>query len=567
MAAGGDAVTRGWRSVSLRAKVTGVTVAILAIGLVVAGIGTAFFLQTSLINGIVDSLRPLAGTNVALQLIDISGNPPKITAKEDAPSPDYFVALYDAHGTLKLTVGGNGAPSPVFPETFPVAQAYITGTQPIWLQNSSGGPQYIAMVTPQNIVDSRTLYTQLVALPTAPVAKVVTAYLGIYALLALVILIAGALGTRWLVTLTFRSLGQVESTAESIAAGDFGQRLTDIEPPTTEVGRLKNALNAMLVHVDSAIDQRDSSVRQMRRFIGDASHELRTPLVTVRGYAELYRIGAIEGDEATAQAMERIEKEAIRMGVLVEDLLALARLDEKHDVAITPVDLRPIARDAAMDVHATSPGRVVTVVDTSEQDAAALAAADADAGAEPVDTPSRTARGRAGATLSRLRRRGRIPTPIRPDLVESASPPAEPIVLADENRVRQVVANLLGNARRYSPDDSPLELRVGVDPVAAMGWIEIIDHGDGIPEQIRAQIFQRFWRADTSRTRETGGSGLGLSIVASIVETLHGTVAVDDTPGGGATFRVALPLAQERDAMEHLTLETQPLTRLTVDEP
>jgi two-component system OmpR family sensor kinase len=140
-----------------------------------------------------------------------------------------------------------------------------------------------------------------------------------------------------------------------------------------------------------------------------------------------------------------------------------------------------------------------------------------------------------------------------------------PIVLGDENRIRQVVANLLGNARRFTAEDSPIDLRLGVDSAAGMGWIEVADHGEGIPEQIRDKIFQRFWRADNSRTRETGGSGLGLSIVASIVEALHGAVTVTETPGGGATFRVAFPLAQERDSAEHLMIETQPLERLPQD--
>jgi two-component system OmpR family sensor kinase len=138
-----------------------------------------------------------------------------------------------------------------------------------------------------------------------------------------------------------------------------------------------------------------------------------------------------------------------------------------------------------------------------------------------------------------------------------------PIVLGDENRIRQVVTNLLGNARRFTAEDSPIELRVGINAALGAGWIEIVDHGEGIPDQIKDKIFQRFWRADNSRTRETGGTGLGLSIVASIVEALHGTVSVADTPGGGATFRVSLPLAEPRDAAEHLQLETQPLTRLT----
>ena len=394
----------------------------------------------------------------------------------------------------------------------------------------------------------------------------------------MIILIASAFLTRWLVTLTFRSLGQVESTAMAIAAGDFSQRLTDIEPMTTEVGRLKSAINTMLGRVDAALSERDSSVKQMRRFIGDASHELRTPLVTVRGYAELYRMGAISGEEDVDQAMDRIEKEAMRMGVLVEDLLALARLDERRDVAIGPVDLRPIARDAALDVRATSPLRPVSVFDTTIVELPPSAPlpeeVDSTQAARRRGGPPTSAIVRAGGgALSLLRRRPRpVPasqansaqelpavSPVAPAAVGGVTPP---IVLGDENRIRQVVANLLGNARRFTADDSPIDLRVGVDTVAGMGWIEVADHGEGIPEQIRDKIFQRFWRADTSRARETGGTGLGLSIVASIVEAHHGAVSVSDTPGGGATFRVAIPLATGRDAAEHLMIETQPIERL-----
>ena len=368
----------------------------------------------------------------------------------------------------------------------------------------------------------------------------------------------------------------------AIAAGDFSQRMTDIEPSKTEVGRLKRAINAMLDRVDAALSQRDATVRQMRRFIGDASHELRTPLVTVRGYAELYRMGAISGDDDIHQAMDRIEKEAIRMGLLVEDLLALARLDERRDVVIAAVDLRPIARDAALDVRAASPVRPVTVVDTT---LSLAPAAELPPIAEPPGkrrTPTSTsAIARAGATLSLLRRKPRpVPAtgaaggddyppmmPVEPEGVpEPAVGAAAPIVRGDENRIRQVVANLLGNARRFTAEDSPIELRVGLDPDARRGWIEVVDHGDGIPDQIKEKIFQRFWRADTSRARETGGTGLGLSIVASIVEALHGRVDVFDTPGGGATFRVAFPLADEREAAEHLLIETQPLERLPMGE-
>lgn len=241
----------------------------------------------------------------------------------------------------------------------------------------------------------------------------------------------------------------------SIAAGDFRQRLTDLEP-TTEVGRLNSAINTMLDRVDGSLAQRDRTVQHMRRFIGDASHELRTPLVSVRGYAELYRMGAIQGEEDTARAMERIEKEAIRMGVLVEDLLALARLDEEREPEIEPLDLRPIARDAALDLRAAAPGRTVTVIDRTVEvtDTATVRIAPIPAPAAAPHTP----RGLSRGTLARLRRRPRQPEQLPAiDFTEVADTPVRtpPIVLGEENKVRQVVTNLLGNARRFSPKTDP----------------------------------------------------------------------------------------------------------------
>ncbi|GAA1679992.1 sensor histidine kinase [Microbacterium lacus] len=527
-------------------------------------------------------LDALARTDVAATLVDFSleDGALQTTRIEDAPATDYRVAIYGpAEGPLIGTAGGRGV-DPVYPEAISLERAQIDQLQPFSLYSEDGEYEFRATVALQELPGAGVFYTQLVALPLASTYQVVAQYIGIYTILAVIILIASAFLTRWLVTLTFRSLGQVESTATAISAGDFSQRLTDIEPMTTEVGRLKSAINTMLGRVDAALSQRDASVRQMRRFIGDASHELRTPLVTVRGYAELYRMGAISGDEDVAQAMERIEKEAMRMGVLVEDLLALARLDERRDVVIAPVDLRPIARDAALDVRATSPLRQVVVIDTTSGPAAPPPSTDDPAPTAPAKTKRRPAPATAAIPrvaanpLSLLRRRPRPGVGALEQVDESALPvetvpvtvvarPA-PIVLGDENRIRQVVTNLLGNARRFTAEDSPIDLRVGVDTEAGMGWIEVADHGEGIPEQIRDKIFQRFWRADTSRARETGGAGLGLSIVASIVEALHGTVSVEETPGGGATFHVAFPLAAPRDAAEHLLIETQPLERLVL---
>lgn len=554
------------------------TVAVLAMGLVATGAGATVFLRNALISNLDSTVEQVAATEIGANLFDIEQMNGVITAREkdNIPRTDYHVALYQPSGEFIASAGG-GEPAPDFPDFYPLEKAYTDGTAAFELTDTETGARFRASIAPLEV--SGDLLPQIVALPVAPVNQVVATFLGIYTILAIITLIIGAFATRFLVTLTFRSLGQVETTADAIAGGDFSLRMTDIEPTTTEVGRLKTAINAMLNRVDAALSQRDATVRQMRRFIGDASHELRTPLVTVRGYAELYRMGAIRGDEDISQSMERIEKEAIRMGVLVEDLLALARLDERRDVIIAPVDLRPVARDAALDLRASAPLRPVTVIDTTAEDHVPPPAADDEpAGPAEARRPPTTALTRAGATLSLLRRRpkpvpatsatgvGPVP-PVAPvEEVPAATGSVPPVVLGDDNRIRQVVANLLGNARRFTAEDSPIELRVGSDAAARMGWVEVIDHGEGVPDQIKDKIFQRFWRADTSRTRETGGSGLGLSIVASIVEALHGSVGVTDTPGGGATFRVSFPLAGERDAAEHLHIETQPLERLDLDE-
>ncbi|MFT4229864.1 MAG: HAMP domain-containing sensor histidine kinase, partial [Microbacterium sp.] len=357
-----DAVTRWWRSLSLRAKVTGVTVAVLVLGLVATGIGATVLLRNALIQNLDSQLEQLAVANVASGLLNITDDG-YVTVNDEAPPTDYFMALYGPEGEFIVSAGGRGL-EPDFPETWSLARTVKNGTAPFALTGADGTTSFRASVGPQQFAGISGLYTQMIVMPLTPVNQVVTIFLWIFGILALLVVVAGLFLIRYVVTLTFRSLTQVETTAMAIAGGDFAQRLTDIEP-RTEVGKLKLAINTMLNRVDAALSQRDATVRQMRRFIGDASHELRTPLVSVRGYAELYRMGAIRGDDDTAQAMERIEKEAIRMGVLVEDLLALARLDEKRDVVIAPVDLRPVARDAALDLRAAAPQRTVAVIDTT----------------------------------------------------------------------------------------------------------------------------------------------------------------------------------------------------------
>ena len=314
--------------------------------------------------------------------------------------------------------------------------------------------------------------------------------------LVAVILSAGL--TQILVSTAFRPLREVELTAARFAGGDFSQRLGG-STPNTEVGRLTRSLNSMLSRIDRAFADRAETIENMRRFVGDASHELRTPLASVRGYAELYRMGALTKKAEVAQAMERIEKEAERMTSLVTDLLELARLDEAKPLELGPVNLIQLAHDAALDARASSPQREITVWVNSEQ----------------LVDPQHT-------------------TPV--------------MVTAEENKIRQVLANLMQNALRFSQEDADIEIVVSQDTTAKQGVVEVIDHGEGIPPQIRDKIFQRLWRADTSRARETGGSGLGLAIVETIVRRHKGTIAVHETEGGGATFTVGLPLVPNHSA-------------------
>ena len=563
-----DAVTGWWRRISLRAKVTGVTVAVLALGLVVTGVGTVPLLRNSLIQNIETQLPSLAVSDLVSRWFDVevADGAQRLVPSEDVPrSADYNFAVYAADGTFLGQAGGATEESaPAFPSTMPLEQAHALDGQIVPLRSADGNDfRGTVGVVPGD--DGSTLYVQFVALPLAEADSIIGQYFGVYITVALVTLLIAALLIRGLVTLTFRRLGQVESAAMLIAAGDFSQRLTDLEP-STEVGRLNFAINTMLERIDKSLAQRDRTVQHMRRFIGDASHELRTPLVSVRGYAELYRMGAIRGEEDTARAMERIEKEAIRMGVLVEDLLDLARLDEEPEVQVEPLDLLPLARVAARLGRAAAPGRNISVIDRTADAASGTPARPLPAlpKAEPPTPKPRT------SALARLRRRPRANERAMPqiDFSETQDVPVRtpPIVLGAENKVRQVIANLLGNARRFSSEDVPIELVVDSDRIAGTGSIAIVDHGDGIPPQIREQIFERFWRADTSRARETGGSGLGLAIVASIVTALNGQVHVDETPGGGATFTVTLPLAPAQATPEHLLEDTQPLDRLDLDD-
>ena len=304
-----------------------------------------------------------------------------------------------------------------------------------------------------------------------------------------VVLVVLGFGAYVVVRRSLRPLHEVEETAAGIAAGDLHRRVPERDQ-RTEVGRLSSALNGMLAQIQSAFaataaseESARRSEERMRRFVADASHELRTPLATIRGFAELYRQGAATDPE---MVLSRIEGQATRMGLLVEDLLMLARLDAQRPFERAPVDLLAVAADAVHDARAVAPQR-------------------------------------------------RIMLEVLPE-----SGPAE--VLGDDARLRQVAANLVGNALEHTPSDAAVTVRVGTAGDDVL--FEVADTGPGLGGEDAARVFERFYRADESRTRASGGSGLGLSIVAAIVAAHGGTVTVDSAPGAGATFRVRLPQAR-----------------------
>jgi two-component system OmpR family sensor kinase len=320
----------------------------------------------------------------------------------------------------------------------------------------------------------------VVAVPLREVDQTLDSLLRVEALLGAGVLLTLAVLAWWLVRVGLRPLDRMGATADAIAAGDLSRRVSPATP-RTEVGRLGVALNGMLVQIERAFADRQASEDRLRRFLADASHELRTPLSSIRGYAELFRIGATGTPEETAKAMRRIEEEATRMGVLVEDLLTLARLDEVRDPVREPVDLARLVKDAVDDARATAPDRAVDL----ESDGAVS-------------------------------------------------------VIGDRDQLRQVVGNLVRNALVHTPAGTPIELRVSRagDDAALV----VRDHGPGLPTDDGGALFERFWRATPGRGRGRAGAGLGLAIVAAIVEAHGGSVDAANAPDGGARFEIRLPL-------------------------
>lgn len=493
---------------TLATRISILIVVIMTFGLVVAGIGTVSILRDTLVRQVDDDLdNALQGFNFS----DVAPSDVEGTCEFDQTVPNsYVLAVLDPQGEALCS---NRPETGAQPDLTRVTLPFVASQDaPFTVPNQLDSTEWRVVARPITMTGTNNIGILVIAASLEGVRYSSHAFSLIYSGFSVISLILGAALTRVLAESALRGLRRVATTAEQFAEGDYEQRIEDSSDSAQEVVRLNSSLNVMLGNIQEAIKERDGTVAKMRDFIGDASHELRTPLVTVRGYAELYRMGAIQTPEDVASAMDRIESEAKRMARLVEDLLTLARLDEKRPPQQRSVDLVPIVAQATSDARAQAPERIFRFIEVAPE---ASSVVDPDT-AEKVEQVF-------------------SPPPVMPPAV----------IIGDENAIRQVIANLITNALRYTPAGTPIDLGLGVSWQRREAVIHVIDYGPGIPEQLRSKIFERFYRTDKSRARETGGSGLGLAIVASIVHTHHGRVDVVETAGGGATFRIALPLADE----------------------
>ncbi|GIL29291.1 hypothetical protein NUM_45450 [Actinocatenispora comari] len=525
----------------LASRMVAAAMVLVLAGLVLIGAASVMFLRGYLTARVDDQLNSLyhqTRTRI-LQKIDAmpnTGGSQKIifNVQDVVPSSSESPMKVNAQYTFE-TRQDNGAiysrtssekPNPTTYPVYPHSASALDAAagHPFSTGSNDDAHRWRVLVQPLKLGDSNQYLIISASMDSvnATISRLITIEVIVGAAVLVLLAIVGAA----VVTYSLHPLRDIERTAGAIAAGNLGLRVPERDP-RTELGRLGRALNAMLGQIEAAFSAQAGSEHaarrsadaarraadaarasaaaahrseeKMRRFVADASHELRTPLTTIRGFAELYRQrldtapGAVEhGDETRfAEAnrlMRRIEAEASRMGLLVEDLLMLARLDQQRPVASEPVDLLAIAADAVQSARAIAPDRDVS-------------------------------------------------------LHVGAGSDGPPVVLGDEPRLRQVLRNLVDNALAHTPAGTPVQIRVRTAAGAAV--VEVADQGPGLTPEQRDRVFERFYRVDKARSREAGGTGLGLAIVASLVAAHHGRVDVETAPGEGATFRVTLPLAPD----------------------
>ena len=417
---------------------------------------------------------------------DESGDSPSAAAKTQSPlrplrqvPTTMSVTLLDATGNIVGVVGGD--------LNSQAASRYIQGFTPAVVLKHKSLPFTIEAQGTEFRVLARLLPSAVGSVVVAQsldnVDQTVHRLQLLFIFIGLIALLLIALASRKVIDIGLRPLEAVETTAESIAAGDLSARLPEANPDT-EVGRLVSSLNQMLARIEESFAARTESESRLRRFVADASHELRTPLTAIRGFAELHRQGAVQGEVETKELVSRIEKESVRMGSLVEDLLLLARLDQARAIPSVPVDLGASVDDAVVSARAAGPHHPISYE-------------------KPTD---------------------------------------DIYVLGDPDRIHQVVANLLANARTHTPKGTPITVMIAISDDGAT--VSVSDKGPGLSEGDQERIFERFFRADPSRTRSKDeGSGLGLSIVDAVMRAHGGRVSVTSKEGEGATFTLFFPIS------------------------
>ncbi|MEU8543253.1 HAMP domain-containing sensor histidine kinase [Streptomyces sp. NPDC048717] len=484
---------------SLRTRLLCLTTALVAVGL----LGTGVIVTTALrgyLQDRVDERLDLTG-QIAARLAPPTGTetPPGVQAL--SVLGDTTVTYLDDEGATTREFEASTVPpggGPGLPHLDRAAVLAHEG-RPFTVPSKDGNHEWrvIALTRPTQVFPPERAENRgsvVVAASLDEVDRTVVKTRNLSLTVGTVLLVLLAVAGRFAVRSGLRPLTRIKETATAITAGDYSHRVPALAAPHTEVGHLTTCLNQMLDRIDTAFQARAEAEARIRRFFADAGHELRTPLVGIKGYTDLYRMGALPTREDVDQTMTRIAAESERLTRLVEEMFLLSRLDEDaasgHEPALAldlaPMDLRTLAADALHDVRALDAARPVTLTGPG--------------GGRPATAPS----------------------------------------VADEARLRQVVTNLIGNAVAHTPPGTPI--RIGVGTVDDRAVLEVADEGPGLTPAERNRVFDRFYRTDGSRARTTGGSGLGLAIAHALVAAQDGRLTLDTEPGQGCTFRIELPL-------------------------
>ena len=485
----------GFRQWSLRNRLLLATVVVAAIGIGASDFAANAELRGFLIRQVDSQLASVANSTLSrLVRAGIAPNGDDGTSGSGTATPFRAMSplrgvptatsltLLDPSGEILGQVGGDistGGSQATF-SRMTLAQVAATKGKAftVHTENPRTSTRAVAYILPSN------LGSVVIAVSLTSVERTLQELSFLFLLISLAVLLLIGLISRWLITLSLKPLLEVEVIAAAIAGGDLSARLPEIHP-ATEIGRLTKSLNTMLGRIEESFQQKNESESKLRRFVADASHELRTPLTAIRGFAELHRQGAVTGEEKTKELVGRIEKESIRMGSLVEDLLLLARMDEARPHTLEPVDLTHLIEESVASALAAGPDH-----------------------------------------------------PIEVDV------PADLYVLGDTKRIHQALGNLLANARTHTPSGTLIKVSAATNEIETT--IAVKDSGPGLSESDQIRIFERFFRVDPSRARHAGeGSGLGLSIVDAVMKAHSGTVSVDSEIGKGSTFTLHFPINSE----------------------